>query len=204
MSPEELLESVSANWEIEVDCDLRVPAIISLIKAAHLSLFDVLGYRYALSLSGIFAGKDILGRFFLENHFKSRDEIRKAAFSYFREYQHMVRPFVNPNLGLVGSISDLTFLCCMGSGDQIWGLIVFVRTVDKVHGILLPEFGNADMAATYLDFLKNGNDTIHVTTATYDREHGRWLINPNRQRVTWPKTGILYPQEGKGKPPPRG
>lgn len=40
--------------EIEISADLRLPAIVSAIKAAHLTLFELLGYRYARSAGGQF------------------------------------------------------------------------------------------------------------------------------------------------------
>ena len=57
----------SSQWTIETEKDLRIPAFVSLIKAAHLSLFSMFGYRHALSQAGRFIGEHILGRFYREN-----------------------------------------------------------------------------------------------------------------------------------------
>ncbi|MDB5352690.1 MAG: hypothetical protein JWN86_3937 [Planctomycetota bacterium] len=167
---------------------------MSVIKAAHLSVFRVLGYRYALKADGILVGRDILGRFSRENRDNPRDVVRTNAHSYFREWRHMVRPMVGSNIQVAGSISDHTFLTCMSSGDRIWGMIVFVGTASLTHAVLIPVFDDVDSVDTYLSFLDNDCEIVHVTTARFDRKEQSWHINPNRRRLLWTKTGVLYPE----------
>lgn len=50
MSPVDV-ESI-ANLTIEVSKDIRLAAVVSVLKAAHLTLFELLGYRYALGCGG--------------------------------------------------------------------------------------------------------------------------------------------------------
>ena len=61
-----LKDSHNDKWEINIDKDLSLASLVSLLKAAHLILFHLLGYRYALSASGCFIGKTVLGDFFLK------------------------------------------------------------------------------------------------------------------------------------------
>ena len=68
LSPKALEATEAADFEIRIERDLRLPALVSLIKVAHLTLFRMLGYRYALSDGGHFMGWSILGDFYLENH----------------------------------------------------------------------------------------------------------------------------------------
>jgi hypothetical protein len=68
LTPKELETTVASDLEIRVERDLRLPALVSLIKVAHLTLFSMLGYRYALSAGGHFMGRSILGEFYLQNY----------------------------------------------------------------------------------------------------------------------------------------
>jgi hypothetical protein len=46
--------------------DFRIAALVSLIKAAHLTQFRLLGYRYGCSEGAAYVGREILGRFYLD------------------------------------------------------------------------------------------------------------------------------------------
>ena len=48
--PDETLST--AEWRIAIEKDVRLAALVSMLKAAHLTLFEMLGYRYALSAGG--------------------------------------------------------------------------------------------------------------------------------------------------------
>jgi len=75
--PDETLAAADGNWEIRIDTDVRLAALVSLLKAAHLALFEMLGYQYALSAAGHFLGYTVLGSFFLKNQGRRRAEIRE-------------------------------------------------------------------------------------------------------------------------------
>ncbi|HEX2619164.1 MAG TPA: hypothetical protein VHL11_03425, partial [Phototrophicaceae bacterium] len=64
----------------------------SLIKAAHLTLFGLFGYSYALSASGRFIGHDILGDFFSKNHTNPKKKVLENAQIFFKEFFNMVPP----------------------------------------------------------------------------------------------------------------
>ena len=91
----------------------------------------------------------------------------------------MIRPVGINDLGFQGSISDRMMLVCVGASGRHWALIVFVKTAGLVHAVLMPTFGDDESAATFLDFLKNDNETINVTTGRYDRTQGIWELNPH-------------------------
>jgi hypothetical protein len=44
LHPDKTLSAADRNWEVRIDSDLRVGSCVSLLKAAHLALFDRLGY----------------------------------------------------------------------------------------------------------------------------------------------------------------
>ena len=105
-SPEQMLATPS-RWIIETKKDLRIPAFVSLIKAAHLSIFSVLGYRYVLSNAGRFVGQDILGRFYRENsQIRIKRATQELALTFFRPYKHMVRPMLLDSTTMEGTLTD--------------------------------------------------------------------------------------------------
>jgi hypothetical protein len=181
---------IDGNWEIEIAKDVRIPALVSLIKAAHLTLFDMLGYRYALSAGGQFVGRQILGDFFRQNHGKARSEIRSNAFVFFREFAHMVRP-VKSGLALEGTVTDKTVFICRGSGALVWAFMVFIKTSDVLHAVLIPVLEESDAAAMFSRFLQDQNDTIEVSCCRFQR--GQWETSREVATLTWPKAGVLYP-----------
>jgi hypothetical protein len=190
MSPEDVSTVVEQKCELEVSKDVRIPSLVSLIKSAHLTLFELVGYRYAFSAGGYFVGQDILGKFFRDNHDKSRSTVLENAPRFFSEFVHMVRPVELCALDLQGTITDRQMLICRGSRG-VWALIVFIRTSSKLHSVMIPVFDQPDAVATFLSFLKNKNDSIEVMPCCY--EQGQWEIRKELFRLIWPKKGILSP-----------
>src|SRR5580704_2185680 len=45
--PDDAATAISKGCQIAIEKDIRLPALVSLLKAAHLTLFEILGYRYA-------------------------------------------------------------------------------------------------------------------------------------------------------------
>ena len=132
--PEDVIGATNENWEIVIDKDIRIAALASLIKAAHLTLFKMVGYQYALSSGGYFVGRQILGEFFYQNRGKKKSQALKNAHPFFREFSRMVRPFQVNTLDLQGTISDkLVFVCGVNNSDP-WALVVFIKTSSLLSG----------------------------------------------------------------------
>jgi len=191
MHPSDAIAAEGKNWEIEISRDVRIPMLVSIIKAAHLTLFEILGYRYALSAAGIFVGHDMLGKFFSQNKDRPKAEVLENARSFFREFVHMARPLISCGFDSQGTIVDKTFHLCMGSSGSPWAMIVFVKTAHVIHGVLMPVFERAEQAATYHGFLKNGNENMQVAICRFERD--RWEISKETRPLAWPKSGTLYP-----------
>src|SRR5258705_7940142 len=191
MHPTDVKAAQGKQWEIEVSRDVRIPMLVSVIKAAHLTLFEMLGYRYALSLAGHFVGQEILGKFFLQNKDKRKVEVVKSAVPYFREFANMVRPAISCPFDSQGTVSDKTFLMCMGSSGSAWGFIVFVKTGHVIHGVLMPVFEQVEQSVTYLDFLRNENSWMQVATCWFKGD--KWEITQNTIPLNWPKNPLSYP-----------
>jgi len=92
--PDEMTAAQAKKWAVVVDAGFRVCFLVALIKAAYLTLFCLLGYRYALSIAGRYVGHDILGGFFRAASGLSNGEAKRVAAQYYRPYVHMVRPIV--------------------------------------------------------------------------------------------------------------
>ena len=189
LSPEDV-SAAGQNWEIEVSKDVRISALVSLIKSAHLTLFEILGYHYAFSCGGNFVGRDILGEFFRDNYDKSKSTVLENASSFFQKYIHMVRPIEFSDINLQGTITDKRVFVCRNR-NYFWALIVFIKTSRMLHSVMIPVFDQHEAVITFLDFLKNENETIEVMPCRY--EQGEWKIRRERIQMIWPKKGVLYP-----------
>lgn len=189
--PPEGLTGGEHELEIEIAKDVRIAALVSLIKAAHLTLFDMLGYRYALSAGGYFVGRMILGEFFHQNHHKRKAEVLESAHDFFREFKHMVRPVESLDFDLQGTITDNKLFVCRTNGGPAWALVVFVRTSRSLHAVMIPVIDKTDTVIRFLAFLQNEDETV---TGSFGRfEGGHWEIGKELGKLNWPKTGVLYP-----------
>lgn len=193
MSPEDVLAATGQKWEIAISKDVRVPALVSLIKAAHLTLFQMLGYRYALSAGGYFVGRQILGEFFLQNRNKPRPDVLKSAHSFFQEFTHMVRPVQSSGIDFQGTITDKRLLICKENSGPPWAFIVFIKTSQSLHAVMVPILDQPDTVAKFLRFLQDASDSIEVVISCF--EEGQWKINKDgSKKLRWPQNGILYPE----------
>ena len=152
------LEAIPKPSQIEIDCDLRLSAFVSLLKAAHLSLFEVLGYRYALSVAGHFLGQTILGAFFSAHRTKPKSEVIRAAKTYFAEFASMLRPVIEPDTSIKGTVADRRILVCHANSGGFWSQIVFIPTGELLHSVMLPIWDRPDMSPVFLEFLHNDHE----------------------------------------------
>lgn len=189
MHASQVIANANEQWEIEVSRDLRLPMLVSTIKAAHLSLFKMVGYSYAFSASGYFVGRMILGEFFLQNHTIRKRDITIRAHEFFRDYVHMVRPVISTTFGAEGTITDRMMFMCMGSSGVAWAFIVLVKTDEQLHGVMIPTLQSADQVDAFLGFLNNTNSSIQVSTCRFAGD--KWEVSQGTMPMTWPKDGAL-------------
>ena len=189
MQSSDVVAAAGDKWEIEVSRDLRLPMLVSTIKAAHLSLCKMLGYRYALSASGQFIGRTILGEFFLQNQKARKQEIPSQALQFFREFVHMVRPVISTTFGAQGTVTDRMMLMCMGGSGVAWASVVFVKTDEQMHGVMIPTLQSVDQVDAFFGFLGNSNSSIQVATCRFEGD--RWEVYQGTMPMTWPKDGVL-------------
>jgi hypothetical protein len=174
--------------------DLRLPAFVSLLKAAHLSMFSLFGYRYVYSDAGKVIGQNLLGAFYKANrHIEDKLQIQDNALAFFRPYRFMVAPLFKGSTNLSGSITDRVFELCAGSTRLAWGMIVYVKTSDLVSAVMIPMPDDPAAMEVFLDFIKNDHEEIRLMIGQYHPEPGEWRVNPERRVVTWLKNYDAYP-----------
>jgi hypothetical protein len=189
MPPDAVTAAQDQDWQLVVEGDHRIPAIASLIKAAYLTLFRLLGYKYALSLAGRYVGLDILGKFFLDNRHKPPAEAKKAAQAYFAQFAPMVRPIEGySGTPPLGTIEDRQVKACFSSSSrEAFGIVVCVRTDRALNAVMMPAFTRADSVAAYFEFLKNDRETIYLEHCQYDAEKDGWAGTGEPVEMRWPK-----------------
>ena len=192
ISPAEMEESLDGRWEIAIDKDVRLPALASLLKSAHLTLFHMLGYRYALSLGGYFLGKYILGDFFLKTRGMGRLSALEEAKVHFKKYQSLVRPVIEMSFDSDGTLMDNTLLLCV-SGDGFWAFNVLIRTGTQLHGVLVPILEDAESAARFHQFLESPFTRLAVKIARWDKDREIWEGSSHTQMIEWPQANFDAP-----------
>lgn len=193
--PDEVAALTSAEWTVAVEKDLRIPALVSTLKAAHLTLFEMLGYTYALSAGGHFLGHDVLGKFFLENRGKPKRDVLAKAFHRFREFAHMMRPMLGVPDTFRGTAEEKAVYVCE-RGSIRWGMIVMVRTTPgPLHAVLVPVLEGPVAATIFMSFLRSSTDEPFAVRLAWFRGD-RWEAAFETVNAHWPKTGVLYPEKG--------
>ena len=193
MEKTEVIATSSEKWEIEISRDVRLPMLVSTIKAAHLSLFKLLGYGYVLSASGRFVGRTLLGEFFLQNRHVPKRDIVGPALEFFGGCVHMVRPVISTTFDSQGTVSDRKTLVCMGGSGVAWAVIVFVKAGERTHGVMVPTLQDLNQVDAFFGFLSNPNSTIRVSLGRF--EDGRWEVLNESLPMNWPKDGSLLSDE---------
>lgn len=195
--PEEVAEVEGQTAEFVIDRDYTYTMIAGLLKAAHLTLFRMLGYDYALSAGGLLIGKDVLGRFFDEQRGRKVADIKAALPDYFHEWRNAVRPVrsIREN-NYQGTVDDGELLTLhLGSGP-VFALGVFVRTNDDFHQVLIPAIPGggsfpaavaANAIATYVSFIKAPPSFFHAKRNRYNRDSECWETSTDPPvRFDWP------------------
>jgi hypothetical protein len=181
----------TSQWQIVIEKDIRLPALASTLKSAHLTMFEMLGYRYALSLGGYFLGREVLGEFFLRNRGRSKAEILANGQSHFREFANMMRPVLNPPADLGGTAIDRFVFVCRCNDDTPWGIMVFVRTSDLVHSVIVPVLETESAAARFMSFLKGEGCRIRANRCRFDGTS--WYGAKDHEFLEWPTAAFEEP-----------
>lgn len=190
MSPSELEACGDGDWQIQVAHDVRVQSVVSVIKAGYLTLFEMFGYRYALSPSGAFVGA-LLGDFFLAGARLERQALLDAAAEYFAPAAALVRPIASDNADIRGTIEDGIGRMCWLEGvepSRPWGMIVFVRTGKQLHAALMPMFEDDASTSRFKELFQKGEGRLLTSFARL--HEGEWQIDKERRNENWPRASL--------------
>jgi hypothetical protein len=192
--PDEVAALSSAEWTVAMEKDVRIPALVATLKAAHLTMFEMLGYTYALSAGGHLLGHDVLGKFFLENRGKAKSEVLASAFLHFREFAHMMRPMLGVPDTFKGTAEEKAVYLCE-RGSIRWGMIVMIRTTPgPLHAVLVPVLEDPVAATVFMNFLRGSTDEPFAMRLAWFRRD-RWEAATETVNAHWPRTGVLYPDQ---------
>lgn len=185
----EALAAQSLPWSFGFEIDCTVATLVTLIKAAYLTLFRIHGYTWALSPGGLGVGHYLLGEFFRENQYKKPHEIRAALKKTFLPYKNIIRPVTafSPGIQREGTLNDLQSGACIGASGNFFAEIVLVRVAKQFFGVILPAFTNPNSAGAYCDFLQNSNEKLRVMRSQFDPEGNRFQMEQTPMEVHWPK-----------------
>jgi hypothetical protein len=183
LTEREITDSLGGDWQIGLERDLRLPALVSILKSAHLTLFHLMGYRYALSAGGHFLGSDVLGRFFKDQVNQPKASVLSAAMNHFSQFSNMARPVLEAPEGLEATITNRRLYICK-TDAWIWAVLVFLRTGSAKHAVLVPVFENHHAIARYLRFIKSPEPEFDAYLA--ELESDRWSIAKSPHRFQWP------------------
>ena len=190
LSPEEFEKRKFQKLEISFQSDLTIPSCASLIKAAHLTMFDMVGYKYSYSSGGYYIGKTVLGNFFLLNKGKSNTEIELSAKLYFSTYLNIFRVVESTPYTFKGTVSDNNLFICQDHGETPWGFMVFINTGNSLHSVILPHVDSREKIEKYYRFLTDSREEIAVHYCHY--ENGEWQMAEEEIRIKWPKVSGGY------------
>ena len=187
MPKDRLALSTDLDIKFEVSRDLRVPAVVSLLKAAHLTMFELLGYTYSLGPGGIWLGQ-LLGTFYAQNKGREKKDVLRNAVEHFSPFAAMVRPVLAAPTAITGTIDDGWVHLCwpddITNYNTPWGFLVYVRTSDMLHAVLLPALEHQVGVDRFVKFLRSQGDVFEVSIARYADTH--WAVQKERRSVQWP------------------
>lgn len=172
--------------EVAIERDCRMSALVSVLKTAHLTLFHMLGYRYALSPGGIFLGSDVLGTFFRANQGLAKKQVLLNAETHFPQFANLVRPIMNPQIVRGDTIHDQVLYFCEGFGQ--WGFLLYVRTDDAVHAVIVPVIETPDAASSFVHFLHAKGQKLHVREARFEKD--TFFVSPIMEELFWPDSAF--------------
>ena len=174
--------------QLIIEKDFMPPVIAAILKAAHLTMFDMLGYEYVFSPTGRYVA-DILRRFYIEN--KDRKNKREAVNDYFPAFSRMTFPMEgNGATMFAGTVNDRQGIMCMGAGGRPFaiGAVVKLTETETFCALLPPD--NAEAIGTYVSFLKDPPREIALRNFRFipgsETEKSHWGISTEDYRIPVP------------------
>ena len=161
-SPQEMSELSGTDIKVIVERDFRPAVIAAVLKAAHLTMFRMLGYSHVFSPAGRYLSL-VLGDFYTRNRQTPRDEMPDALAAAFQQHCLMICPTILTDKALLsGTVKDNRILACIGANEGIYAIGVIVPAGPCAFLVFLPT-GQGTTINTYLGFLKEPPPSILVS-----------------------------------------
>jgi hypothetical protein len=159
-----------------------VPAIIaSVLKAAHLTMFNMMGYKHVFSTAGLYLA-GILREFYEKFKNSKKRSLANELASAFRPHASLISPMIlkNPPI-LAGTALDNRLLAAIGGTEGLFAIGVLIpASPDDAFCVWLPS-SHGKTIDTYFSFLKEPPPSIAVKLIQFcpaDGEHqAHWITS---------------------------
>lgn len=157
---EEAQKLSGKDFKIVIEHDYRPSIIASVLKAAHLTMFHMLGYKHVFSPAGTYVASTL--EQFYTVHKGTKGKKRRQAFAaHFRQYRRMIsRMVLIDRAVLSGTILDNQILACIGATEGVFAFGVVIPVGNDAFCVFLPPEG--DTIDRYFSFLNEPPESILV------------------------------------------
>lgn len=156
-------------------------ALVTVLKAAHLTMFSILGYRYVLSTGGIMLA-NILGKCFQELRGLEPPQVRVEAERFFKPHENLARPMYYCDRNAInGTVDDSSIVMCQGTSGHLYAVGVFVRMEDLVSVVFLPS-DNPETIGTYDAMVRGQFQSVMCRPGRFvtDGKDRKWEVSEER------------------------
>ena len=171
--------------QLLIDRDYLPEVIASVLKAAHLTMFRLFGYKHVFSYSGLILS-DLLGKFFKAAKESDRSQRKSLVEEHFLKANAYISPMCTaPDADVRGSLLDHKFLMGMGSSEGPFTVGVIVPAGKDIFVVFLPT-NNVHTFDTYRGFIQDPPESMAVKWFHFNDDHNdgpRWETShapPNR------------------------
>ncbi len=182
-APDELKALHATDMQVvAVPPSTFVPAIIaSVLKAAHLTMFNLLGYGHVFSTAGLYLA-GILREFYEKFRGTKKRSLAREIAAAFLPHASLISPVIikNPSV-LAGTVMDNRLLVAIGGTEGIFATGVLIPAgPDDAFCVWLPS-GQGKTIDTYLGFLKEPPPSIAVKLVHFcpadGQQEAHWITS---------------------------
>ena len=101
----------------------------------------------------------------------------------------MVRPVLAQPTSIQGTAVDGFVFVCQCESQTPWALIVFIRTSDLLHAVLVPVLEAPSAAGRFMTFLRGEGGVIRANRCRFQND--TWQGAPDSETLLWPKAELL-------------
>ncbi len=182
---EELCKSGPPRISVEVNKDFSSPFSGMLLHSAHLIMFRMLGYSYALrDECGIRVGKQILGDFYSRSR-GDHNLGNRLVEECFAPYKCLVKQLIPGVVETKGTLNDNRVLLALNSNGLAWACLVIIPIGRKLFGVLLPVGEGVTQRVTFDEYLESPFEFVCFSVAEFDITNQNWRVTPNSFRSRW-------------------